>query len=88
VVPWRLRYKLCLRDLAEIFLIRGIVFNHQAVRAGKPSSRRRWPRLCAAADAARLGGAGTSTRPTSKSKAAGAISIAPSTPQAHWWTSG
>src|SRR3954451_16754905 len=29
---WRLRYKLSLRDLAEMFLIRGIVFTHEAVR--------------------------------------------------------
>jgi putative transposase len=27
VVLWRLRYKLSLRDLAEMFLIRGIVFS-------------------------------------------------------------
>jgi putative transposase len=33
VVLWRLRYKLSLRDLAEMFLIRGIVFSHEAVRA-------------------------------------------------------
>ena len=32
VVLWRLRYKLSLRDLAEMFLIRGIVFTHEAVR--------------------------------------------------------
>jgi transposase-like protein len=32
VVLWRLRYKLALRDLPEMFLIRGIVFNHEAVR--------------------------------------------------------
>jgi hypothetical protein len=32
VVHWRLRYKLSLRDLAEMFLIRGIVFSHEAVR--------------------------------------------------------
>jgi putative transposase len=32
VVFWRLRYKLSLRDLAEIFLIRGLVFTHEAVR--------------------------------------------------------
>ena len=88
VVLWRLRYKLSLRDLAEMFLIRGIVFSYEAVRDGKPSSRRRWPRLCVAAGAARLGAAGTSTRRTSKFKAAGAISIAPSTPQARSWTSG
>src|ERR1700760_1494754 len=32
VVVWRLRYKLSLRDLPEMFLIRGIVFSHEAVR--------------------------------------------------------
>jgi putative transposase len=32
VVLWRLRYKLSLRDLAEIFLVRGIVFSYEAVR--------------------------------------------------------
>ena len=32
VVLWRLRYRLTLRDLAEMFLIRGLVFSHEAVR--------------------------------------------------------
>src|SRR3954463_1582883 len=32
VVLWRLRYKLALRDLREMFLIRGIAFSHEAVR--------------------------------------------------------
>ena len=32
VVLWRLRYKLSLRDLAEIFLERGFSFTHEAVR--------------------------------------------------------
>jgi hypothetical protein len=32
VVLWRLRYKLSLRDLPEMFLIRGIVFSHEAAR--------------------------------------------------------
>jgi transposase-like protein len=32
MVLWRLRYKLSLRDLSEMFLIRGIVFSHEAVR--------------------------------------------------------
>jgi len=32
VVLWRLRYKLSLRDLAEMFLDRGLVFSHEAVR--------------------------------------------------------
>jgi putative transposase len=32
VVLWRLRYKLSLRDLAEMFLVRGFEFSHEAVR--------------------------------------------------------
>ncbi|GHP00345.1 hypothetical protein KSF_103920 [Reticulibacter mediterranei] len=32
VVLWRLRYKLSLRDIAEMFLERGFVFTHEAVR--------------------------------------------------------
>src|SRR4051812_48700680 len=32
VVLWRLRYKLSLRDLVEMFALRGIVFSHEAVR--------------------------------------------------------
>lgn len=33
VVLWRLRYKLSLRDLVEMFALRGIVFSYEAVRA-------------------------------------------------------
>ena len=32
VVLWRLRYKLSLRDLAEMFLTRGFIFTHEAMR--------------------------------------------------------
>src|SRR5215207_4261545 len=32
VVLWRLRYKLSLRDLPEMFAVRGIMFSHEAVR--------------------------------------------------------
>ncbi len=32
VVLWRLRYKLSLRNLGEMFLERGFVFTHEAVR--------------------------------------------------------
>src|SRR4051794_30848166 len=32
VVLWRLRYRLTLRDLAEMFLVRGIAFSHEVVR--------------------------------------------------------
>jgi putative transposase len=38
VVFWRLRYKLSLRDLPEMFLIRGIDFSYEALRDGKRSS--------------------------------------------------
>ena len=31
VVLWRLRYKLSLRDLPEMFALRGMVFSHEAV---------------------------------------------------------
>jgi transposase-like protein len=40
VVLWRLRYKLSLRDLAEMFLIRGIVFSYD--RAAKQIDGRDW----------------------------------------------
>ena len=32
MVLWRLRYKLSLRDLSGMFLIRGMVFSYEAVR--------------------------------------------------------
>src|SRR5919199_1161125 len=32
VVLWRLRYRPTLRDLTEMFLVRGFVFSHEAVR--------------------------------------------------------
>ncbi len=32
MVLWRLRYRLTLRDLTEMFLTRGIIFSHEAVR--------------------------------------------------------
>jgi hypothetical protein len=75
VVLWPLRYRLTLRDLAEMFLIRGIVFSYEAVREWEAKltailsdelRQRRgtasWRRV------------GTSTRLTSKSAAAGVIS--------------
>jgi transposase-like protein len=65
VVLWRLRYKLSLRDLPEMFLIRGIVFSHEAVRAWEAKltpaladSLRRHRR-------GKVGRAGMSTRPIS-----------------------
>jgi hypothetical protein len=41
VVLWRLRYKLSLRDLAEMFLIRGMVFSYarRRVSESRPQER-------------------------------------------------
>ncbi len=48
VVLWRLRYRLTLQDLSEMFLHRGIVFSSEAVRdwEGKLGVRQRSPALC------------------------------------------
>ena len=35
VILWRVRYKLSLRDLAEMVLERGVSFTHEAVREGE-----------------------------------------------------
>ena len=40
VVLCRLRYKLSLRDLAELFLLRGFSFTHEAVRDWEERLRR------------------------------------------------
>ena len=85
VVFWRLRYKLSLRDLAEMFLIRGLVFTHEAVRDWEA---RLAPLLAEGLRQRRTGnGAGTSTRRTSKSPVHGAISTGQSTATATWSTS-
>jgi putative transposase len=72
VVLWRARYKLSLRDLAEMFLIRGIAFSYEAVRDweaidarvggdfASPSAPQGWAEL-------------VYSRPISQSKAADAI---------------
>ncbi len=56
VVLWRLRYKLSLRDLAEMFLERGFVFTHEAVREWEA---RFAPLLTAGLRAKRRGQAGS-----------------------------
>ena len=43
VVLWRLRYKLALRDLPEMFAVRGIVFSHEAaISTGPSTAPARW----------------------------------------------
>ena len=46
VVLWRLRYRLTLRDLAEMFLLRGIVFSHEAVREWEAKLAPAWQGRC------------------------------------------
>ena len=56
VVLWRLRYKLSLRDVAEMFLERGFVFTHETVRDWEA---RFAPLVAAQLRAKRRGTAGT-----------------------------
>jgi hypothetical protein len=86
VVLWRMRYRLALRDLPEVFPIRGIVFSHEAVRDWEPSSRRRWLKVYGGAGAARSARAGMSTRHTSRCTGIGVISAAPLIAPARWST--
>ena len=86
VVLWQLRYKPSLRDLPEMFAIRGIVFSHEAVREWEAKLT---PALAEDLRRRRRGkraAAGMLMRPTSRSRAAGATFIAPLTAPAHWST--
>src|SRR6187551_737580 len=86
VVLWRLRYKLGLRDLAEMFLVRGIVFSHEAVRdweakltpALAEELRRRRRR--------HIGRSWYTDETSSKCMAAGITYTGPSAATAPWWT--
>lgn len=66
VVLWRIRYKLSLRDLVEMFAVRGFIFSHETVRhwearfAPLHSSRR----IYAPNVAGKPGGCGMSMKPT------------------------
>src|SRR5215216_1344299 len=86
VVLWRLRYKLALRNLPEMFLVRGLVFSHEAARAWEAKLT---PALAEDLRRRRRGKAGRSwyvDETYLKVRAAGAISIVPSTAPARWWT--
>jgi putative transposase len=89
VVFWRLRYKLSLRDLAEMFLQRGFVFTHE-------TERRMGSALCSThgrPTASPRGGdkgenPGMWMKRMSASKGNGVISIVPWIAMATWWTRG
>jgi hypothetical protein len=59
VILWRFQCKLSLRDLAEMFLLRSIVFGHEAVRAGEAGLARPLPR-----SSAKIAGRKMSSRPS------------------------
>ena len=84
VVLWRLRYKLSLRDLAEMFLIRGFVFTMRRFVIGRRSSRLHWRRSHAVAERAKSVAAGTSTRRTFGYTVTGSISTVRSIVMAPW----
>jgi putative transposase len=86
VVLWHLRYKLSLRDLPEMFLIRGIVFSHEAVRDWEAKLTPALAESLRDADAARQAVAGMLTRPTSRSTGSGVIFTAPLIAPARWST--
>jgi len=87
VVLWRLRYKLSLRDLAEMFLARGFIFTYEAVRKWEakltPALTEHLRRNARAGSVA----AGTSMRRTSECGANGGICIVRSIATVPWSTS-
>ena len=85
VVFWRLKYKLSLRDLAEMFLQRGFVFTRRA-RSRLGSSFCPVYRGSTLDQARRTGrgNPGTAMKRTSASMESGALSIEPSIALATW----
>ncbi|MBK4723026.1 hypothetical protein JJL56_29660 [Azospirillum sp. YIM DDC1] len=63
-VLWRLRLKPSLRNSAEILLLRGLVFSHEAVREWESKIAPCSPMPCASVVGARSAGVDTWTRPT------------------------
>jgi len=78
VVFCRLRYRLTLRDLSEIMLLRGFTVSYECIRQWEAKLLPVWVTPCASdvtvVDDAR-GRAGIPTKPTSKSKEDGATCI-------------
>jgi putative transposase len=86
VVLWRLRYKLSLRDLAEMFLIRGFVFTYEAARDWEAKLTPALAEELRRSRKAKSAAAGTSTRCIFVCTAAGSISTARSIGMAPWST--
>jgi putative transposase len=86
VVLWRLRYKLSLRDLAEMFLERGIVFTHETVRDWEACFAPLIAEQLRAKRRGQAGGPGMSMKPTCVSTGNGVISIEPLIVTGIWLT--
>ena len=86
VVLWRLRYKLSLRDLAEMFLTRGIVFSYEAVRDWEAKLTPALAEHLRRSRKAESAVAGMSTKRTFGCTAIGDISIVRSIAMAPWST--
>ena len=86
VVHWRLRYKLSLRDLPEMFAIRGIVYSHEVVRECEAKLTPALAEDLRRRQRGKAAAAGMSMRPISRSRDSGAIFIVPLTAPAHWST--
>lgn len=86
VVPWRPRHKLACRDLPEMFVIRGLVFNHEAVRDWETELTPALAENLWRHRHGKVGGAGTLMRRISRSTGTGVISIVPLIGPARWST--
>ena len=76
VIVWRVRYKLSLRDLAEMFLTRGFPLPTRRYGTGRGGLRRCLLRVCAPSAVAEVECRGMPTRHMSKYKGVGVICTA------------
>jgi hypothetical protein len=84
VVMWRLRYKLSLRDLAEMFLERGFEFTHETLREWEARFAPLVADNCGPSARATLVVPGTSTKPTFGSLGSGSTSTGRLIVRATW----
>ena len=84
VVLWRLRYTLSLRDLAEMFLERGLEFMHEAVREWEACFAPLLADHLRPGDQGKRDAPGTWMKRTSTSKGNGVLCIEPSIGIATW----
>lgn len=84
VVLWRLRYKLSVRDVVEMFMVRGYSFRHETVRDWAARFASLLQCNCAPGGAVRLENHGMSTKPSSRSTVNGTTFTVPLIGIATW----